>query len=70
MCLACEEQEMMFRYFVEQALANGEIPEGLTVEDIESMGYTAPPALKAAAAQSPATPKRANAFVCDSPDGE
>jgi hypothetical protein len=68
MCLACEEQEMMFRYFVEQALANGEIPEGLTVEDIESMGYTAPPALKAA--ESPAASKRANAFVCDSPDGE
>ena len=38
MCLACEEQEMMFRYFVEQALAHGEIPEGLTVEDFEADG--------------------------------
>ena len=54
MCLACEEQEMMFRYFVEQALAAGEIPEGLTVEDIVSMGYTAPPgALKAGGRQKP-----------------
>ena len=59
----------MFRYHVEQALAVGEIPEGLTAEDLRMMGYEPPPA-QAAAAGSVAAPKRTNAFVCDSPDGE
>jgi hypothetical protein len=70
MCLACEEQEMMFRYFVEQALAAGEIPEGLTVEDLRMMGYEPPAGTPQAASESPAAPRRANTFVCDSPDGE
>jgi hypothetical protein len=71
MCLACEEQEMMFRYFVEQALAAGEISEGLTVEDLRMMGYELPPGTQpATTAEAPAAPKRASAFVCDSPDGE
>jgi hypothetical protein len=71
MCLACEEQEMLFRYYIERALAAGAMPEGVTVEELEAMGYERPPGVKkSAASKSSPTLAPANAFVCDSPDGE
>jgi hypothetical protein len=67
MCLACEEQEYFFRLWCVDFLARGEMPPGVTEEDLEAMGLPKP---AAGAAQQPAKPSApaANAFVCDSPD--
>ena len=75
MCLACEEQEYFFRVWCVGFLARGEMPPGVTMEDLEAMGLPPP---KAAAEAGPASTKpsapsnppapAANAFACDSPD--
>jgi len=72
MCLACEEQEYFFRIWCADFLARGEMPPGVTAEDLEAMGLPKPavggaepqPAKNPAKPSAPAT----NAFVCDSPD--
>ena len=70
MCLACEEQEYFFRLWCADFVAKGEMPPGVTVEDLEALGLPPPkPAAggsepKELAKQAPA----ANAFACDSPD--
>jgi hypothetical protein len=70
MCLACEQQEYFFRLWCEDFLARGEIPPGLTVEDLQALGL--PPPKPAAGGGKQELPKRpagaANAFACDSPD--
>jgi hypothetical protein len=67
MCLACEEQEYFFRVWCVDFLARGEMPPGVTEEDLEAMGLPKPAA--GGAAPQPAKPAApANAFVCDSPD--
>jgi len=66
MCWACEEQDLMFRYELEMALARGVIPQGLTAADFEAAGLPVPGQSKGQS--KPATP--ANPFVCDSPDQE
>jgi len=68
MCLACEEQEYFFRVWCADFLARGEMPPGVTAEDLEALGLPLPAA--GGSEQQPA--KRpapaANAFACDSPD--
>ena len=71
MCLACEEQEYFFRLWCVDFLARGEMPPGVTMEDLEALGL--PPPKPAAGGGTGAEPvKRVtpvnNAFVCDSPD--
>ena len=72
MCWACEEQELLYRYELEVAVARGVMPEGFTAADFEAAGLPvpgqAPQEQKAQPAKSPL--KRANAFVCDTPDKE
>ena len=70
MCLACEEQEYFFRLWCADFLARGEMPPGVTVEDLATLGLPLP---KPAAAGSERAPEKrpapaANAFACDSPD--
>jgi hypothetical protein len=74
MCLACEEQEYFFRLWCADFLARGEMPPGMTAEDLEAMGLPPPKPVVGGAEAGPAnqpakrpTPA-ANAFVCDSPD--
>jgi hypothetical protein len=75
MCLACEEQEYFFRVWCVDFLARGEMPPGVTVEDLEAMGLPLPKAAAGADA-APVKPSAstkppasaANAFACDSPD--
>jgi hypothetical protein len=73
MCLACEEQEYFFRLWCADFLARGEMPPGMTAEDLEAMGLP-PPKPPVGAEQEPTAQaaKRpaaaASAFVCDSPD--
>jgi hypothetical protein len=81
MCLACEEQEYFFRIWCVGFLARGEMPPGVTMEDLEAMGLPPPKATagpdaasanasasgkSSAAGKSPAP--AANAFACDSPN--
>ena len=66
MCWACEEQDLMYRYELEMAVARGVMPEGFTAADFEAAGLPVPG--KPQAASKPV--KAANPFVCDTPDNE
>jgi hypothetical protein len=66
MCWACEEQDLMFRYELEMAVARGVIPEGFTAADFEAAGLPVPGQFK----EQPKPAKPANPFVCDAPDQE
>jgi hypothetical protein len=74
MCLACEQQEYFFRLWCAEFLARGEIPPGLTAEDLQALGLPLPkpadkPADNSSKQELPKRPDRAaNAFACDSPD--
>ena len=70
MCLACEEQEYFFRVWCVDFLARGEMPPGVTMEDLEAMGLPPPNAKAKAGGAAPAKPAApaANTFACDSPD--
>ena len=41
MCLACEEQEYFFRLWCAGFLARGEMPPGVTADDLEAHGPAA-----------------------------
>jgi hypothetical protein len=58
MCLACEEQEYFFRVWCADFLARGEMPPGVTAEDLEAMGLPLP---KPAVAGSDHAPAKASA---------
>jgi hypothetical protein len=75
MCLACEEQQYFFQAWCAGFLARGEMPPGVTAEDLEAMGMPLPQPASAAstvsAAEKDAPPARtaaASPFACDSPD--
>ena len=81
MCLACEEQDYFFRLWCTDFLARGEMPPGVSAEDLEVMGLPLPASASRAVEQAanepaPKEPARksqrqapgANAFACDSPD--
>ena len=74
MCLACEEQEYFFRMWCAGFLARGEMPPGVTAEDLQALGLPLPTRATGGAAQEPAQPQKqrpasaADAFACDSPD--
>jgi hypothetical protein len=74
MCLACEEQDYFFRVWCAGFLARGEMPPGVTQEDLDAMGFELPAGLrgkdKAERPASSAAVPSANPFACDSPDGE
>jgi len=72
MCLACEEQEYFFRLWCADFLARGEMPPGVTTDDLLAMGLPLPkPAAGGTTRESgpprPQSPSAA-AFSCDSPD--
>ncbi len=68
MCWACEEQELLYRYELELAVAHGVMPEGFTAADFEAAGLPVPGQQQAPSGKAPL--KSANAFVCDAPDKE
>ena len=81
MCMACEEADMHYRLLLVEQIAKGEMPAGLTAEDLANMGLPQPGEIETTVepdgtviyrqkAPSAAKAARANAFVCDSPDGE
>jgi hypothetical protein len=81
MCWACEEQDLMYRYELEMAVARGVMPEGFTAADFEAAGLPVPGTVagpvagtvpgKSQASSGPTKgAKAANPFVCDTPDNE
>ena len=42
MCMACEEQAMMWRYELEMAVFRGEMPPGFEPADFEAAGLPVP----------------------------
>ena len=69
MCLACEEQDYFFRQWCVDFIARGEMPPGVTEEDLAAMGLRLPkPANRRHAAPPRGKIPRSGAFVCDSPD--
>ena len=74
MCWACEEQELLYRYELEMAVARGVMPEGFTAADFEAAGLpvpgTVPGTVPGSAQASSKSAKPANPFVCDTPDNE
>ena len=73
MCLACEEQDYFFRVWCAGFIARGEMPPGVTEEDLDAMGFELPPAIRDKGKPQQvksAAPPAASAFSCDSPDGE
>ncbi len=42
MCWACEEQDLMYRYELEMAVARDVMPEGFTAADFEAAGLPVP----------------------------
>ncbi len=68
MCLACEEQDYFFRQWCVDFIARGEMPPGVTEEDLAAMGLRLP---KPAIGVTPTATRQesaSGAFVCDSPD--
>ena len=81
MCMACEEADMHYRLLLVEQIAKGEMPVGLTAEDLANMGLPQPGEIETTVepdctviyrqkAPSAVKAARANAFVCDSPDGQ
>ena len=64
MCWACEEQDLLYRYELELAVARGVIPDGFTAADFEAAGLPVPGGTPAKALRKPSP------FVCDAPDKE
>jgi hypothetical protein len=64
MCLACEQQDYFFRMWCADFIARGEMPPGMTAEDLEALGLPLP---KPASSGPSARLGPANAFACDSP---
>ena len=83
MCMACEEADLYYRWQMLELIAKGEMPPGMTEDDLRAMEMPVPGEIEMIEeadgrivirkVEKPARrskAKAANAFVCDSPDGE
>jgi hypothetical protein len=70
MCWACEEQDLMYRYELEMAVARDVMPEGFTAADFEAAGLPVPGKSPGSSKTANKAAKPANPFVCDTPDNE
>ncbi len=81
MCMACEEADMAYRWQLVEHIAKGEMPPGLTAQDLAAMGLPQPGEIETTRqpdgtviyrqrAPSEIAAARASRFVCDTPDGE
>jgi len=68
--LPVNNRSIFFRLWCADFLARGEIPPGLTVEDLQALGLPLPkPAASGRKRKLPKRPAIAvNTFACDSPD--
>ncbi len=81
MCFACEEADMSYRWLLVEQIAKGEMPPGLTAQDLAEMGLPQPGEIETSLqpdgtviyrqkAPSAVPPVAASRFVCDTPDSE
>jgi hypothetical protein len=77
MCMACEEAEMYYRWQLLEQIAKGEMPAGLTEDDLRAMDmplpgevarFEEPDGTISFRKVSKAVKPKPSAFVCDSPD--
>ena len=80
MCLACEEADMYYRWQLLQQIAKGDMPEGVSEDDLRLMGLPLPGEIEVVeepdgtkvvrqkAPTETAPKEKASAFTCDSPD--
>jgi len=77
MCMACEEAELYYRWQLLEQIAKGEMPAGLSEDDLRAMQLPLPGEI--ARFEEPdgtisfrrvarATKSKPSSFVCDSPD--
>ncbi len=66
MCLACEQQEYFFRLWCVDFLERGEMPPGVTEQDLQALGLPPPRAAGTSQDESSKRPP-AGGFTCDSP---
>jgi hypothetical protein len=64
MCLACEQQGFFFRMWCADFVALGEMPPGVTAEDLEALGLPLPKPAGVSSDVSP-SPGSASAFACE-----
>jgi hypothetical protein len=74
MCLACEESEMYYRWQLLQQIAKGEMPVGVTEDDLRAMELPLPGEVELVEEpdgtmvlkrKTAAAAPKANAFICD-----
>jgi hypothetical protein len=80
MCFACEEADMSYRWLLVEQIAKGEMPSGLTAQDLTDMGLPQPGEIETTRQPDgtviyrqkapPAVQPAASRFVCDTPDSE
>jgi hypothetical protein len=85
MCLACDEANYFYRFYLVEQIAKGVMPEGHTAESLREMGLPLPGEIETevqpdgtllyrqkarAPSVAPSAKNPAGAFACDSPDGE
>ena len=66
MCLACEQQGYFFRMWCADFIARGEMPPGVTAEDLKELDLPLPKASNAKADRS-ASAGSGSTFACDAP---
>jgi len=66
MCLACEQQGYFFRMWCADFIARGEMPPGVTAEDLDALDLPLPKASNAKADRS-ASAGSGSTFACDAP---
>ena len=83
MCLACEEADYFYRFYLVEQIAKGVMPEGHTAESLREMGLPQPGEIdtevqadgsvlyrQKAPSEIAKAAASAGDFACDSPDGE
>ena len=78
MCLACEEADDFLRLRLIDQIARGQMPDGMTAEDLTNMGLPQPGEIEITREpdgtviyrQKAPVKRTPSAFVCDSPGDE
>jgi hypothetical protein len=68
MCLACEEEAYFYRAYLVEFLARGEMPPGVTVDELTAMGLPLPGEWPKQEPEAKAQPAPVAAFACDGPN--
>ncbi|HWM46771.1 MAG TPA: hypothetical protein VNR11_07655 [Xanthobacteraceae bacterium] len=81
MCMACQEAELYYRWQLLEQIAKGEMPQGMSEDDLRAMDMPLPGEIELVEAPDgqviirktdkfPRKAAKPEAFACDSPDSE